>query len=277
MKYGACALATVLALLLAARPGDDNLDTIMLNGKDCGPSGEPSPEDPGGELGLNKHKNRWDLPGDDDLDPSVSMAAMIAPGWDKDRFDGAKAARIQGYVVDVKVGGVESCNCHAKKASERDTHIELAPKPNAPKKQVVIVEVTPRLRMLMKKKMDLDWSTDQIRADFKGKWVEVEGWVMFDVAHINEAENTHPGGGTNWRATCWEVHPVTRIKEIAAPDEAAAFQPTSFTALQRMHAAHVARTGRGDDALAKLREKALSKFSKAYLAEVEEEAKERRP
>jgi hypothetical protein len=48
---------------------------------------------------------------------------------------------------------------------------------------------------------DVDWSTDTLRdqntANPKSichKWVEVSGWMMFDTMHVNEAENTNPGG-----------------------------------------------------------------------------------
>ena len=75
-----------------------------------------------------------------------------APGEDEDRFDPAKAARIVGFVMDVKVGGVETCNCKATNPLDRDTHIELAAAPGAPNNQRVIVEVSPRFRQQMKDK-----------------------------------------------------------------------------------------------------------------------------
>jgi hypothetical protein len=44
-----------------------------------------------------------------------------------------------------------------------------------------------------------------------GHWVQFEGWLYFDLGHATEAENTAPGNPENWRATAWELHPVTKI------------------------------------------------------------------
>ncbi len=46
------------------------------------------------------------------------------------------------------------------------------------------------------------------------KKVRVTGWMFFDSDHNTEAENTNPGGPKNWRATSWEVHPVTGFEVI---------------------------------------------------------------
>jgi hypothetical protein len=47
-----------------------------------------------------------------------------------------------------------------------------------------------------------------------GHWCEFEGWLYFDVDHDEEAENTNPQRPANWRATSWEIHPVTKITVI---------------------------------------------------------------
>jgi hypothetical protein len=44
-----------------------------------------------------------------------------------------------------------------------------------------------------------------------GHWVQFEGWLYFDLGHATEAENTARGNPENWRATAWELHPVTKI------------------------------------------------------------------
>jgi hypothetical protein len=254
---------------------DKNLDVITLNGKDCGLEGTATSK-AGKEL--NRNKNRYQMPGNNDIDPEVSMAALIAPGKDVNRFDQKKAAKITGFVIDVLVGGnKETCNCGATKPDERDTHIELGLAKDAPPNQRVIVEITPRLRMQMKKK-DIDWTTKTLRNEIKGKWVEVTGWLLFDTMHIQEAENTNPGNEMNWRATCWEVHPITSLTVLKeAPAEAATFKPATLTALHRLHARHVKNAPNGKKALANLHKEYLSKFDKKELEEGEEEAKSRRP
>ncbi len=108
---------------------------------------------------LNKLKNRTSFPEVKDFDTSVSFAKMLGPGDDRDRFSTAKATEIIGYITDVKVGGVETCNCKAKDPARKDTHIELVISPmNYLNTQKIIVEVTPRMRNIMKPK-GIDWST----------------------------------------------------------------------------------------------------------------------
>jgi hypothetical protein len=272
MKYVVFLGASLLVLLAA---GAADLETIKQNGQDCGPEGtgvSPAGKD------LNRHKNRFKLPEAGDIDADVSLPAMLAPGKDVKRFDQEKAARVRGLVIDVQVGGNhETCNCGATDPDERDTHIPIALAAGVPETQQVIIEVTPRLRLFMKDK-GVDWRTPALQDKIKGKWIEATGWLLFDTAHIKEAENTNPGHQGNWRATCWEIHPVTSITILdEPPPEAAGFQPASFTALQRLHTAHMARVPNGQAALMKFHEDLLSKFDKKERDEAEEETKLRTP
>lgn len=75
----------------------------------------------------------------------------------------------------------------------------------------VAVEVTAQCREL-KALQGGDWSTAGLRARFKHKRVRVRGWMFFDDEHDDESENTAPGHAGNWRATAWEIHPVTSIE-----------------------------------------------------------------
>jgi hypothetical protein len=159
---------------------------------------------------LNTQKNRYDMPDSNAIDHSATLEAMLAQGDDRNRFTGGHAAEITAYVIDVKVGGDESCNCHERDPQNRDTHIELALKPDVPETERVIVEVTPRIRAIMAKK-GIDWSTDNLRKMFKGQYVKVKGWLLFDEEHERQALNTAPNNQKDWRATCWEIHPVTSI------------------------------------------------------------------
>jgi hypothetical protein len=38
--------------------------------------------------------------------------------------------------------------------------------------------------------------------------------MYFDVGHAEESENIFPGKPENWRASAWEIHPVTKITVI---------------------------------------------------------------
>jgi hypothetical protein len=170
-----------------------------------------------GVRALNRLKNRYTAPTSDQINPAVTLAAIVAPGNDIGRWKVKFGADITGYVADVKPGGVETVNCHAKDWAYRDTHIELVLDPMASTAtKRVIVEVTPRWRDIMSGN-SVDWSTQALRDKFLGRWVKVTGWMLFDVEHGSEAENTAPGRPRNWRATAWEVHPVTAIEVVQRP------------------------------------------------------------
>lgn len=166
---------------------------------------------------LNKLKNRSALPLNSDIDSAVTLQKILEPGDDARRCDKNKAAKITGYVYDVKPGGVETCNCKTKEIDKRDTHIELLADPMHDDKMLrMIVEVTPRLREQMKQE-GIDWSTNALRDKLLGRWVTFTGWLLFDEEHANQAENTNPGRERNWRATAWEIHPVTKIEISKKP------------------------------------------------------------
>lgn len=166
---------------------------------------------------LNKLKNRDQIPTEKDFDNSVTLQKILQTGNDVKRWNTSKAARIKGYVYDVKTGGVETCNCKTKDKSIRDTHIEIVLDPmNETKSKRFIVEITPRLREQMKKQ-GVNWSTNAIRDKFLGRWVLVEGWMFFDEEHDSQSENTSPNRESNWRATAWEIHPITKLEVIDRP------------------------------------------------------------
>jgi hypothetical protein len=168
-----------------------------------------------GVRALNRLKNRYTAP--QQIDPAITLAAMLAPGRDTGRWKVMQGAEIVGYVFDVKVGGIESTNCRAHAAEQRDTHIELVLDPMAGSPtQRVIVEVTPRWRAIMAAQ-GADWSTRALRDRLLGRWIKVRGWMLFDAEHQNESENTAPGRERNWRATAWEIHPITSIEVVQRP------------------------------------------------------------
>jgi hypothetical protein len=166
---------------------------------------------------LNLLKNRYTAPEPQQLDPRVTLAAMLEPGDDRARWNDHHAAEITGYVWDVKVGGVETVNCRAADPPDRDTHIELVLDPmNGSRDRRVIVEVTPRTRAIAEQRGE-DWSTPTLRDHFQGRWVRVSGWLLFDTEHREQSANTAPGRPRDWRATAWEIHPVTSLEVIDGP------------------------------------------------------------
>jgi hypothetical protein len=144
---------------------------------------------------LNRLKNRETAPTPRDFDPSVSLGAMVRPGADETRWNVSRAASVAGYVADVKMGGIETVNCHARSAHGRDTHIDLTVTRSDAydERRHVIVEVTPRWRVAMARS-GVDWETDTLRQRLLGRCVRITGWLLFDREHRGQSENTaRPG------------------------------------------------------------------------------------
>jgi hypothetical protein len=157
-------------------------------------------------------KNRTAIPAVTDYDKAVTLESLLRPGDDTGRWSSSRAATIEGYVVSVSAAGVEAANRFLP--NKRDVHIELALHRDAPPRQRVIVEVTPAMRDWAERH-GLDWSSDALRRDLLGRRSRFEGWLLFDLEHAGESENTNPGDPGNWRATAWEIHPITSIAVIA--------------------------------------------------------------
>ena len=160
---------------------------------------------------LHYLKNRTAFPQAADFDSRVTLDALLQPGNDSDRWSNNRAARIQGQVIDVEYAGSEATNCFSR--SRRDIHILIANHKDAKKNEHVVLEVTPNLHDWATRQ-GIDWSEQTLQRQLIGHWVEFEGWLYFDVGHAEEAENTAPNNPSNWRATAWEIHPITKITVI---------------------------------------------------------------
>jgi hypothetical protein len=189
MKTGITFLLLFVATLMHAAP--------------CGIRGSADPQSK--EYALNPLKNRSHAP--HTVNPHITLE-RLANG---DRFDDNQAAAIIGYVALVKPGSRETCNCRAKDAAHRDTHIALVTNlanANNERKHVV-VEVTPRTRRPYHFP-----STSTLKKQILHKRVMVTGWLFYDSMHEANAANTNPQGQKIWRATCEEIHPVSGIKVL---------------------------------------------------------------
>jgi hypothetical protein len=156
-------------------------------------------------------KNREAEPAPQDFDGGLTLEALLSPGEDHGRWSESRAGRVEGYVVEVVWGGVEAANCYSYR--ERDTHIHIAPRADAPRSEWVVVEVTPGARERARARGE-DWSADTLRRELVGRRCRFEGWLLFDREHDRQSEHTAPGAHGNWRATAWELHPVTAIEVL---------------------------------------------------------------
>lgn len=160
---------------------------------------------------LHRLKNRTTLPKPSDFNLQISLSELLKPGDDSSRWSTQQAARIEGYVIDIAYARPEAANCFIP--SRRDIHILVANRKGAPQNEQVVLEVTPNFREWAGQR-GWDWSEAALRSQLLDYWVEFEGWLYFDVGHAQESENTAPHNPENWRATAWEIHPVTKFKVI---------------------------------------------------------------
>jgi len=146
-------------------------------------------------------------------------------------FDPSQQVWVTGFVASLDKGGFEeTCNC--ARDDLRDIHINIVATPSERnnKTRFVVVEITPRWQG----KLDLndkhyDAMLAKVKSEIVGKWVKFEGWMLYDSAHITESKSTAKSttpvckdDGKDkkpcvWRATPWEVHPVTKYAVVSAP------------------------------------------------------------
>lgn len=160
---------------------------------------------------LHRLKNRTSIPSANDFDSTTTLESLLQPGDDTNRWSTNRAARIQGEVIDVAYARPEATNCF--NPCRKDIHILVATRKGVAKTEHVVVEVTPNLRDWAGGQ-GIDWSEETLQKQLVGHRCEFEGWMYFDLGHAEESENISPGKPDNWRATAWEIHPVTKITII---------------------------------------------------------------
>lgn len=181
--------------------------------RDCPPEGSATTER---KMESNRLKNRAEIPAPEDIDPLVSLDALRADGDDRDRWSTARAGVIEGYIRKAASTGPESCNCRKSAKRLTDMHMDVVADEHDSVLPVV-VEITPIHRLLHEHHGLEDWSSRVVRDKYLNKRVRITGWLFYDTDHEDGAENTDPGDGggeNNWRATAWELHPVTNIELI---------------------------------------------------------------
>lgn len=128
-----------------------------------------------------------------------------------DSFYPNMAVEVTGYVAKV-VGGslAESSNCGRRDLRGIQIYIVARWSEEYDQNKYVVIEISPRWA----KKLGLDDSNFQnmlktLQNQIQKKWVRFRGWMFYDSVHIDQSESTNPGNRWNWRATPWEIHPVT--------------------------------------------------------------------
>ena len=175
---------------------------------------------------LNVQKNR----GTAVTSPQKITVQEIRDPANDTKFTPTKKVWVTGFVASVDPGGMpETCNC--KRTDLRDVHINIVADPSevGDQSKYVVVEFTPR----WEKKFgfndsDYEAMRKAVEDKLKGKWAKFSGWMLRDFIHANASQTTAPGNpvcpndgqqhsGCNWRATPWEVHPVTAYTVVTKP------------------------------------------------------------
>ena len=147
---------------------------------------------------------------------SAADLAVIAP------YEGVAlsvtgfVAAQNGIIVEdaAHSSGGESTNCHASDDPGVDWHVTLVHQPNDPKSAGIVVETTPRVRAKH------PWTPAMLSAAVANRdSVRISGWLMYDPEHFAQTTNydaAKPSTAATYRATLWEIHPITKIEVFDA-------------------------------------------------------------
>ena len=138
---------------------------------------------------------------------SLTVQNFLQPGNDATRWSEDSYITVTGYIVSVKYGGSETCNCHSTDRTTFDYHLEIADSPNPQHGHVMICEVSRYTQSAT------GYTLGQLK-QLIGREVKITGYLFYDEEHHQNAFNNNPTGTDNWRQTCWEVHPVFSIEAI---------------------------------------------------------------
>lgn len=173
----------------------------------CPPQGSEAADSRLGKI--NIMKNRSVTPSGRHTPIAMQLSDILGDftGQDSSRFHNGTYASTTGYITSYEERGPESCNCDeaSKSAHTGDVHIYLGSSPDAPKRDCMIVEITPAYKLLHP-----DYSDKLI----KGNQVKVTGFLLYDFEHKGNSANTCTSCKLVWRKTCWELHPVTDFTEL---------------------------------------------------------------
>ena len=209
----------------------------------CGPTGDVAADD-----GTNRHKNRADIPSSSHL---ISLEAIRAlPDTALWRFTNRKhwtaddsalvvpyegiPVTVEGYFEIVKpqqasapTGGNrvgEATNCHSWAEGDTDWHMAVVANPSETEDRAVVVEPTPRTKRnnagwtpLAAAALAVRRSATSPRDESHAVRVRVTGFLLLDPvhpAHIAGKCTSNCAGKSFYRATLWEIHPVTRIEVL---------------------------------------------------------------
>ena len=167
---------------------------------------------------LWKHKNRKNWSHDDSL---VVMPYEGIPVIVEGYFEIVKPQSNSAPAPGKQVG--EAPNCHSWDELDTDWHIALVADPSEHEERAVVVEPTPRSKRsnpgwtpAAAKALAVRHAPSDTRHESSASKVRVTGFLMLDPVHPDHIRGSCTGAActakTFYRATLWEVHPVTKIE-----------------------------------------------------------------
>jgi hypothetical protein len=214
--------------------------TMQDGAMSCGPHGD------GTDDGTNLHKDRADVPA---APHQVTLAAIRSlpdtvlwkytnrAHWTASDsalvipFEGIPVT-VEGYFEIVKPQSAsppatgqkvgESPNCHSWAERDTDWHMALVADPGETEERAVVVEPTPRTKranpgwtVQAAEALAIRRSPSSPRNEAGAPKVRVTGWLLLDPVHPTHIRghcSSQCAAKTFYRATLWEVHPVTKIE-----------------------------------------------------------------
>lgn len=163
---------------------------------------------------LNAFKNRNTFPSSSDFNKSITLQDLVASDATEGKFSDSMAVEIQGFVGKVILGGRESANLHSTDPDKRTVRLYLSSSASDvdPKHQL-IATITPFMIAAAAKRGE-NYTVEALRQQLLGKKVQIQGWLFYNVMHREEAYAENPDGQRIYRASCWEVTPVTSVKVV---------------------------------------------------------------
>jgi hypothetical protein len=160
---------------------------------------------------LIEEKNREEVPSHyESLTYADFLALPALPAryreqdWAIVRRESQRAVSLEGYIAEVRQ--VHDGPMYGEWPWEGDLHLHLRDRPQSqcfppgPRHDQIVTEVTPHFQPPR-----TDWSEAALRGLCNRQVrVRISGWLLHDYEHAD--------GVTRWRATPWEIHPVTRIE-----------------------------------------------------------------
>jgi hypothetical protein len=139
---------------------------------------------------------------------------------------------VLGYLYYAKKGGGESSNCLLTDPTDIDYHIGIGFEPGLAEKLAGKTKLTVAERQEMNQSSMVIEMTPHWRAVFRptltlaafapaiGRQVRVVGQLVADSEHYTPKDDCGLAGASAacWRATVWELHPVTRFEVCGTPE-----------------------------------------------------------